>query len=233
MNNAPGPFTPPSGSDERDRQRAAGDTLREALRTLASSGPGGAAPSTLSPEVLADLAQRAGLPGGADDLSRLLGRDIGGVADAPIGPQYVVFVVGGVECCVRAENVQAIERITDLAPVPNTAPWALGVVQLRGSIVSVVDLSAFLGLGATASTGRTRLLVVTYRGMTIGFTVDAVLEMRADSTGMRSVSGYEPPEWMASYASDVLQLGDRRIVLVDVQRLLYADRMHQYHSETD
>ena len=80
-----------------------------------------------------------------------------------------------------------VERLGDVTPVPNTVDWVVGVVQLRGSIISVVDLAAFLGLGRTVPTARTRLLVIAQRGMTIGLVVDAVLEMRADSSGMRAV----------------------------------------------
>lgn len=232
MDNAQGSFPLRAGSDERERPAGASNALREALRALGSTGGSGGA-GTLSPEMLADLAQRAGLPGGATDLARMLGRDMGGVQEngGPTGPQYVVFALGEMQCCIAADAVQSVARFADVTPVPNTVHWVLGVVQLRGSIISVVDLGAFLGLPATEATPRSRLLVVGQRGMTIGFVVDAVLETRADSSAMRPGSERAVPEWLAPYALGALELGERQFVLVDVQRLLFADRMHQYRTD--
>lgn len=220
--------------EEQAGQGNAANTLREALRALGTSGGQGGSLGNLSPQQLADLAQRAGLPGGMADLARITGLELGAgsARSAPaMGPQYVVFAVGAVEACVPAEAIQMVERLGDVTPVPNTVDWVLGVVQARGSIISVVDLAAYLGLGRTVPTSRTRLLVMTQRGMTIGFVVDAVLEMRADSGGMHSAEGVRPPDWLAPYSSQVFTLNDRRIALVDVQRLLNAEKMHQYRTE--
>lgn len=232
MDNAPGSFPARAGADARDHQLADSSALREALRTLASTSGGGGA-STLTPEMLADLAQRAGVPGGAADLARMFGRDLGGgpAEGASTGPKYVVFAVGELQCCIAAEAVQSVARFADVTPVPNTVNWVLGVVQLRGAIISVVDLGAFLGLAATAATPRSRLLVVGQRGMTVGFAVDAVLESRADTSGMRPGPDRAVPQWLAPYASGALELGERQFVLIDVQRLLFADKLHQYRAD--
>lgn len=228
-------FVPGQGaSGDQASQGSSANALREALRALGTAGGRGGSLGNLSPEQLAEIAQRAGLPGGVADLARVTGLDLSGagLASAPsAGPQHVVFTVGGTECCVPAESVQIVERLADVTPVPNTMDWVLGVVQLRGSIVSVVDLAAYFGLSHTPVTPRTRLLVISHRGMAIGFVVDAVLEMRADSGGMHVAAGLRPPDWLASYSAQVYSLSDRQISLIDVQRLLFADKMHHYRSD--
>jgi purine-binding chemotaxis protein CheW len=230
-----GSFAPgQSGPGDQGGQSASANALRDALRALGPSGGRGGTLGTLSAQQLAELAQRAGLPGGMADLARVTGLDLAGTGVAPVaatGPQYVVFAIGELECCVPAEAVQMVERLTDVTPVPNTVGWVRGGVQLRGSIVSVVDLAAYLGLSGTTPSSRTRLLVITQRGMTIGFVVDAVLEMRADSSGMQIAEGLRPPDWLAPYCAQVFALTERRIALVDVQRLLFAEKMHHYRSD--
>jgi purine-binding chemotaxis protein CheW len=75
---------------------------------------------------------------------------------------------------------------------------------------------------------RTRLLSVKYNEMLICLVVDSVSEMvpippnAIDST-TRSV-----PQWAASYTSGVAALGQRRVILLDAARLLFADKMHRY-----
>ena len=230
-----GPFSP--GQDSRGEpadQATSSNALRDALRSLGASGGRTGAVGNLSPQQLSELAQRAGLPGGMADLARISGLDLGAQGGAPApatGPQYVVFAIGDLEACVPPESVQMVERLVEITPVPNTAAWVLGVVQLRGSVISVVDFAGFLGLGSTQPTQRTRLLVITHRGMTIGFVVDAVLEMRADATGMRSADGAPLPDVLAPYCSRVLVLSERSIALIDVQRLLFSDELHQYRSD--
>jgi purine-binding chemotaxis protein CheW len=142
-----------------------------------------------------------------------------------------VFAVADTECCVPAASVQTVERLGDVTPVPNTVAWVRGVVQIRGSIVSVIDLPAFLGLPPSPQTSRTRLLVISYKGMTVGCIVDAVLEMRADSAGMRQASDAQAPAWLAPYVAKVFDLDQRRIAVLDVPGLLLADKMHQYRSD--
>ena len=62
------------------------------------------------------------------------------------GEQHLVFSLHEQEFAVKAELVQGVERPMYITPVPNVVSWVRGVVNLRGSIASVVDLRAFLGL---------------------------------------------------------------------------------------
>jgi purine-binding chemotaxis protein CheW len=226
-------------SDQRDedtsaQERADGTnpTLRDALRALAAGG-GGAPGAALSPQVLADLARSAGLSSitQSGDLARLLQGGPDAFAGAPIGPQHVIIGIGGVECTIPAEAVQGIERMSDVTPVPNTAGWVLGVMQFRGTMVSVVDLVEFLQVPSGERSGSTRLLVLSQAGMTVAFAVDAVLEMRADSSSAREGAAVAAPDWLAPYAAGALELGGRALVKLDVGRLLSAERLHQYRSD--
>lgn len=217
-----------------DRMGASADALREALRSLGGAGAAGMSAGSLSPEQLADLAQRAGLADAARaaDLARLLGREPGGaVPAASLGPQYVIFAVGELECTVPAESVQGVERIVDVTPVPNTVSWALGIVQFRGTIISVVDLRGFLELQPAGLTNRSRMVVVSAHGMTIGLLVDAVLEMRTDTADSRPAAGGSSPNWIAPYTAGTIELGGRRVTLIDVQRLLFADKMRRFQND--
>jgi purine-binding chemotaxis protein CheW len=222
------------GCHSVDRTGTSADALRDALRSLGSAGAVGMRAGSLSPEQLADLAQRAGLADAARaaDLARLLGREPAGAAPAAnLGPQYVIFSVGELECTVPAESVQGVERIADVTPVPNTVPWVLGIVQFRGSIISVVDLRGFLELQPAGLTNRSRMVVVSAHGMTIGLLVDAVLEMRSDTADSRPATSGSSPDWIAPYTAGTIELGGRRVTLIEVQRLLFADKLRRFQDD--
>lgn len=151
------------------------------------------------------------------------------VVSAPVGEQYLTFLLHDLEFAVKAEVVQGVERLSSLTPVPNVVSWVKGVMNLRGVITSVVDFRAFLGLESLPHTARTRLLSLQYNEMVICFMVDGVNEMLAIPPGsMRTGRQAAIPSWVAPYASGVASVGSRGIVVIDVARLLFSEKIHHY-----
>ncbi len=148
-----------------------------------------------------------------------------------VGEQYLVFSLFEREFAFKAEYIQGVERMVDVTPVPNVASWVQGVINLRGSIASVVDLRTFLGLEPLPYNPRTRLLSVQYNEMVICLTVDGVSEMvpvpERAIVGGNTHQNLIPP-WIAPYASGCALLDRRLIVLLDAARLLFSEKMQRY-----
>jgi len=147
-----------------------------------------------------------------------------------VGEQYLVFSLLECEIALKAEHVDGVERLADVTPVPNVAPWISGVINLRGSIASVVDLRAFLDMERLPYNPRTRLLSVRYNEMIICLVVDSVSEMvpippSAINGNMRQAS---VPQWLAPYSSGNALVGKRNVILLDAARLLFSDKMQHY-----
>ncbi|MFL5628014.1 MAG: chemotaxis protein CheW [Ktedonobacteraceae bacterium] len=152
---------------------------------------------------------------------------------AAIGEQYLVFSLLERECAIKAEHVQGVERLVDVTSVPNVAPWVTGVINLRGSIASVVDLRTFLDMEPLAYNPRTRLLSVQYNEMVICLVVDGVSEMTQIPTSAItdiSVRQTNIPQWVISYAAGSALVDKRTIVLLDAARLLFSDKMQHYEA---
>ncbi len=149
------------------------------------------------------------------------------------GEQYLVFSLDNYELAVKAEQVQGVERLVDLTPLPNVMPWVRGVVNLRGAIASVIDLRMFLDLEQLAYTPRTRLLSLLYNEMVICFVVDGVSEMLPISpTAVISGNTRQAtiPHWAVPYAAGCANIANRLIVLLDVARLLFSEKMQRYET---
>jgi len=220
------PTREPSSTSRRAQM---GELLRQALQTLNVNGPGKG--GNITPEALAELAQRAGIGSSSQiaDLSRAMG--VYSAADAaPQVPQHILFLLGDVECALPSDAVQGVERITDVASVQNTLPWVLGVVQVWGNIVSVVDLRHFFGFAPQPLTQRSRLLVVTRGEMTIGYIVDAVTEMRPLDSAPATSPISSIPDSARQFVSTTLQVEGRPVILLDADRLLFSDSMHHYRA---
>lgn len=224
----PNPRSAAGEDDLAPRARTSADMLQRALQSL-KGGPTAA----LSAEQLAEIAQHVGMtqPGQLADLSRLFGASTEDGAPLPGVPQQIVFVLDDTECALPAEAVQGVERLADITPVPNTIPWVLGVVHIRGAIYSVVDLRGFLGLPSVPITARTRLLVVTARDMAVGLMVDGVTEMRPLDDAQAQDYAAAVPEWAAPYAVRGVAMDGRSVVLLDPERLLFAEKLHRYRAD--
>ncbi len=157
----------------------------------------------------------------------------GAQANVVAGEQYLVFSLLEVECALKAEHIQGVERLIDVTPVPNVAAWVSGVINLRGSIASVVDLRTFLDMELLPYNPRTRLLSVQYNEMVICLVVDGVSEMTPiPASAITNVSVRQSiiPQWAMPYASGSALLDQRAIVLLDAARLLFSDKMQRYEA---
>lgn len=153
---------------------------------------------------------------------------------AEVGEQYLIFSLGGREFAVKAEYLQGVERLGDITPVPNVASWVNGVINLRGSIASVVDLRAFLDIERLPYNPLTRLLSVQCNEMAICLIVDGISEMLLiPNTAVTSLATRQAniPAWAAPYVSGGAVLEKRVIMLLDAGRLLFSDKMQRYSTE--
>lgn len=151
-----------------------------------------------------------------------------------VSEQYLVFSLLECEFAFKAEHIQGVERLVDVTSVPNVAPWVRGVINLRGSIASVVDLRAFLDMEQLPYNPRTRLLSVQYNEMVICLVVDGVSDMvSVPASAIANISTRQAgvPLWAMPYASGYALLDKRGIVLLDVARLLFSDKMQHYSEE--
>jgi purine-binding chemotaxis protein CheW len=102
-------------------------------------------------------------------------KDLDGVGD---DEQVVVFRLGAEEFGVPIESVQEIVRVPEtLTHVPKAPASVEGVINLRGSVLPVVDLRRRLGLATIARNDGQRIVVFLIRGVRTGFIVDAVAEV--------------------------------------------------------
>lgn len=93
------------------------------------------------------------------------------------GRQYLTFRLGEEEYGLEILTVQEIKGFSTITAVPNTPPYVKGVMNLRGTVVPVIDLRARFGLPAVEYDKFTVIVVVKVRGKIVGLVVDAVSDV--------------------------------------------------------
>jgi len=105
----------------------------------------------------------------------------------------VVFAVSGQHLLAPLGEVKEVLNFPPgVTPVPGTQPWLRGVANIRGNLLPIVDLQAFLGGGRIQPGRRTRVLVIDQNGLYTGLMVDNVMGIRHFPEEMRTITGSVP-----------------------------------------
>lgn len=137
--------------------------------------------------------------------------------------QYVTLGIAEDIFAAPVERVQEILEVQAVSRMPNAPAWFLGMIEVRGQGVPVIDLRLKLGLGAVDDTVNTRIVVlqvsVDGRELTLGLKTDRVFEVAV----LDEAELEQPPEIGVRWNSDLIAGIGRRngkfVTVLDLNRL--------------
>jgi len=142
---------------------------------------------------------------------------------ASAGGQYLTFALGQEEYGVEILKVQEIKGYPVITPIPNTPAHVKGVMNLRGTIIPVVDLRMRLGMAEAQSTRCTVIVVVKVGSKTVGLVMDSV----SDVLDIPQADIQPTPDFGAAvdtgFISGMAKAGDRVVVLLDIETVLRGE----------
>lgn len=139
--------------------------------------------------------------------------------------EVLEFTLAQERYAVETRYVREVYPLKDLTPLPGTSPWLLGIVNVRGHILSVLDLKKFFALPEPGLTDLHRIILV--RGHDLGLLADAIVGVRsipADSlqpslptlTGVRS-------DYLKGVTADGLVALDLARILADPTLIIHDE----------
>lgn len=139
--------------------------------------------------------------------------------------QYLTFNLADEYYGVDILKVQEIKGYTSVTRIPNTPAYLKGVLNLRGTIVPIVDLRMKFGMGTTEPTAFTVMVVVNVRNRIMGFMVDAV----SDVLDLATKDIQPPPELGSAvditFVAGIGNSNDRLVTLLDIDRVLTEEEV--------
>ncbi|WP_043115032.1 chemotaxis protein CheW [Solimonas soli] len=102
--------------------------------------------------------------------------------DVDLG-RWVCFGLGAQDYGLAIGQVREVLKLTPIEPVPGTPPTIPGVINLRGQVVTVVDLRRHLGLPAPPPGVEARIVIVMHEGETFGLLVDRIGDISKIAAG--------------------------------------------------
>jgi len=134
--------------------------------------------------------------------------------------QLVVFKLGLEEYGVNILQVQEIKRITEITRVPHTPEYIKGVINLRGSVLPVIDLKIRLNLPQQVSTEDGRIIIVKVKEISVGMMVDAVSEVMTINEENIDSPNVVAGSVAANYLSGVGKLDNRLLILLNLETII-------------
>jgi purine-binding chemotaxis protein CheW len=140
--------------------------------------------------------------------------------------EFVAFSLGETRCVVPIRNVIEIGRIPDAVGVPNAPTWLHGLGNLRGQVISLIDLRAFLGIGRVRpATGRMLVLRADDDEVQAGLLVDHVHQIVSLSASRFHVVPETLPQHYVRHAWGVCDYGNYTMIGLDVDTLLGVEAL--------
>lgn len=137
--------------------------------------------------------------------------------------QLVSFHLAGELYGIEITKVREIILITDITRIPQTPHYVKGLINLRNSVIPVIDLKARFGLPEGQASDDSRIMVLQASGKTIGIVVDAVSEVLR----VRHEQIAPPPPTVEGpgreYLTGLVRLDSELLILLDIDKTLGAD----------
>lgn len=137
--------------------------------------------------------------------------------------QWVTFKLEGELYGINVIQVQEVLRVTEIAPVPGAPDYVLGIINLRGNVVTVIDTRRRFMLSEREIDDNTRIVIIEVMGQIVGLLVDGVAEVvylrESEVESAPDVGNDESSKYIQGVVSRETGL----LIMVDVNKLLSTE----------
>ncbi|MFT7560751.1 MAG: purine-binding chemotaxis protein CheW [Flavobacteriales bacterium] len=152
------------------------------------------------------------------------------ISDDPI-LQWVTFKLAGETYGVNVMQVQEVLRYTEIAGVPGAPSYVLGIVNLRGNVVTVIDARFRFGLDSGEITDNTRIVILEADSHVIGILVDSVAEVVYLRQSEVETAPNVGNEDSARFIQGVCHKNNELLILIELDKLLTDNEWAEIESE--
>ncbi|MGS2720451.1 chemotaxis protein CheW [Paraglaciecola aestuariivivens] len=141
--------------------------------------------------------------------------------------QWVTYKLGDETYGINVMQVQEVLRYTEIAPVPGAPDYVLGIINLRGNVVTVIDTRSRFGLPSSDISDSTRIVIIESEDQVVGILVDSVAEVVYLRSSEIDSAPNVGTEESAKFIQGVSNRDGELLILVDLNKLLSDDEWNE------
>jgi purine-binding chemotaxis protein CheW len=145
--------------------------------------------------------------------------------------QYVTFVIANENYGVPVLKVQEIIGMTEIVPVPNSQIFTKGVINLRGSVVPVVDMRKRFRLEEREYDMFTVIIIVEVKGILVGMIVDSVSDVADIPAGSIQETPHLASKIDREFISGIGHINDKLAIILDIDRIFSVEEIKTLGQE--
>lgn len=137
--------------------------------------------------------------------------------------QCVTFRMEGEHYGINVMQVQEVLRVSEIAPVPGAPYYVMGIINLRGNVVTVIDTRKRFNLPTHEIDDLSRIVIIEVEGQVVGLLVDSVAEVAYMKNSEIESAPEVGNDESSRYIQGVVSREEGLLILVDVNKLLSKD----------
>jgi purine-binding chemotaxis protein CheW len=135
--------------------------------------------------------------------------------------QWVTFKLDEEIYGINVMQVQEVLRLPEIAPVPGAPSYVMGIINLRGNVVTVIDTRKRFGLNQKEADDATRIVITEVENQVIGILVDSVAEVvNLRTSEIETTPNLGEDNESSKYIQGVHSTDGEILILVDVNKML-------------
>lgn len=144
--------------------------------------------------------------------------------------QWVTFKLAGEKYGINVMQVQEVLRYTEIATVPGAPFYVLGIINLRGRVVAVIDARRRFGLSESDESDQSRIIVIEAGNHVMGILVDSVAEVIYLRQSEIEVAPNMGNEMDTQFVHGVCHKNNELLILIQLEKLLTEDEWNEVES---
>jgi len=139
--------------------------------------------------------------------------------------RWVTFELDNEVYGISVSEVREVLRYSDIAPVPGAPSFVVGIINLRGNVVTVIDTRSRFGLTKVEVNDDTRIIIIDIEDQEVGILVDSVAEVVDLDANAIEAAPNVGNEDTSRYIKGVTSMEGNLLILVDVNKLLTDEEL--------
>ena len=140
--------------------------------------------------------------------------------------EIIAFRLHEQEFCVKTTTIREIRGWAPVTPMPHTPPYVLGLINLRGAVIPVIDMACRLGMKMTEPSERSAIIVTDIAGKLVGLLVEQVSDMMTIKSEALQPAPEIIPEAQRAFCRGIVALEKSMVCFLNLDTVI-ADELAQ------